>query len=288
MFGCYPTRIAEASILRAEFVVIFADILIQRICRGEVYSDLIDHKGNFSMTLIKGVRTLATAAALCAAGPAAAGGGQVLTGRATVIDGDTIVIHDQHIRLNGIDAPESRQRCLDSRSKEYRCGAESAEALATILSSSSPASCVFVSYDQYGRFVGNCRLANGTSVQELMVAAGHALDWPKHSGGQFASFQSTAEEERRGLWRGTFQYPWEWRLANMPRDLAKQAPVSGVARIGNQKCAIKGNISAKGDRIFHSPGQRDYGKIRITESRGERWFCSAEEALAAGWRAAVR
>ena len=49
-----------------------------------------------------------------------------------------------------------------------------------------------------------------------------------------------------------------------------------------------GNINAKGRRIFHVPGQEDYAATRIDRARGERWFCSAAEALAAGWTAAAR
>lgn len=63
-----------------------------------------------------------------------------------------------------------------------------------------------------------------------------------------------------------------------PRDQSQ----SGV------ECPIKGNINSKKERIYHVPGQRDYDKTIIDESKGERWFCTAEEARAAGWRAAMR
>ncbi|MEL6375430.1 MAG: thermonuclease family protein [Pseudomonadota bacterium] len=48
-------------------------------------------------------------------------------------------------------------------------------------------------------------------------------------------------------------------------------------------CAIKGNISPHG-RIYHPPWSRWYGRIRIELAKGERWFCSEAEALRAGWR----
>ena len=49
-------------------------------------------------------------------------------------------------------------------------------------------------------------------------------------------------------------------------------------------CDIKGNISTSGERIYHVPGQAYYAKTVITPAKGERWFCSEAEAVAAGWR----
>src|SRR5262249_5411177 len=48
----------------------------------------------------------------------------------------------------------------------------------------------------------------------------------------------------------------------------------------------KGNINASGERIYHLPGQRYYNATQIDTSKGERWFCSEEDAVAAGWRRA--
>lgn len=51
---------------------------------------------------------------------------------------------------------------------------------------------------------------------------------------------------------------------------------------------IKGNINSKGEKIYHCPGQRDYKKTVIDESKGERWFATEEEARNAGWRKSQR
>ena len=49
-------------------------------------------------------------------------------------------------------------------------------------------------------------------------------------------------------------------------------------------CRIKGNVSSRGERIYHPPGCRYYNSTIIDPARGERWFCSEAEAVAAGWR----
>ena len=53
---------------------------------------------------------------------------------------------------------------------------------------------------------------------------------------------------------------------------------------GASGCLIKGNINSQGDRIYHVPGSPNYDETQIDERRGERWFCTPEEARAAGWR----
>ncbi|WP_230989619.1 sunset domain-containing protein [Devosia faecipullorum] len=51
-----------------------------------------------------------------------------------------------------------------------------------------------------------------------------------------------------------------------------------------QTCNIKGNVSTRGERIYHVPGQKYYDETSIQSSHGERWFCTEAEARAAGWR----
>jgi endonuclease YncB( thermonuclease family) len=213
-----------------------------------------------------------------------------IVGRASVIDGDTIEIHGERIRFNGIDAPESAQLCSDSGGRMYRCGARSADALSTWLAASSPTSCKFVERDQYDRFVGNCSRADGASVQRWLVRNGHAMDWPRYSSGAFSKEQSAAKSEKIGIWQGAFQAPWEWRAAQREESNSSIVPLmssgtsAAVASEGSGACNIKGNISNKGERIYHVPGQKWYSRTKITMSKGERWFCSEQEARAAGWR----
>ncbi|WP_422034137.1 hypothetical protein [Reyranella sp.] len=60
-------------------------------------------------------------------------------------------------------------------------------------------------------------------------------------------------------------------------------PAAAQAPVG-QQCLIKGNVNGKGERIYHPPGCRYYNATAIDPKRGERWFCSEQEAVAAGWR----
>lgn len=205
-----------------------------------------------------------------------------LEGRASVIDGDTIEIGGQRIRFNGIDAPEGQQYCDDAKGSAYACGRKSASALSGFLAASRPTRCTFVSRDQYDRYVGDCTRADGRSVQAWLVENGHALDWPRYSGGAYVNQQDAAKQARRGVWQGDFLAPWDWRAVQRNIEPAV-APVP-LMQSGSADCNIKGNISNKGDRIYHVPGQKFYAKTKITEGKGERWFCSEAEARTAGWR----
>jgi endonuclease YncB( thermonuclease family) len=146
-----------------------------------------------------------------------------MTGVASVIDGDTIEIHGQRIRFNGIDAPESRQYCDDAKGFEYPCGRRSAEALDSFLAASRPVACIFVTWDRYHRFVADCRRADGASVAAWMVEHGQALDWPRYSNGAYAPQQAKAKAARLGLWVGKFEAPWDWRASHGDGGLHRRA-----------------------------------------------------------------
>ncbi len=80
-------------------------------------------------------------------------------------------------------------------------------------------------------------------------------------------------------------------------EAAKPVPKSGNLLASNEAprgqstqpstCAIKGNVNAKGERIYHLPGSRHYARVAMN-GPDERWFCSEPEAKAAGWRPAGR
>ncbi|MBZ9994140.1 thermonuclease family protein [Mesorhizobium sp. BH1-1-4] len=133
-----------------------------------------------------------------------------LVGIASVVDGDTIEIHGQRIRFNGIDAPESAQICSDASGRKYRCGQRASLALAELLKAHRPTSCVEVDRDRYSRIVAVCT-AGGIDIGEWVVKQGYALDWPKYSAGFYARAEREARTAKRGMWAGSFDKPWVWR-----------------------------------------------------------------------------
>jgi endonuclease YncB( thermonuclease family) len=200
-----------------------------------------------------------------------------IAGRASVIDGDTLEIHGQSIRIWGIDAPESAQPCL-IQGKPWRCGQKAALALSDQIGQQTVA-CVERDRDRYGRIVAKCLVA-AQDIGAWLVSNGWALDYADYSGGGYSGHESVAAAAKIGIWRGTFDKPWEWRRA-------KGSPAMDPNAAQGTACTIKGNISENG-KIYHLPSQHYYGRTRISPANGERWFCSEDEARAAGWRRAKR
>ena len=213
-----------------------------------------------------------------AIGLAAAAPSQV-TGPARVVDGDTFNVSVERVRLWGVDAPEGRQVCQNAQGEGYACGDVARDQLVGLIGVRA-VRCEVRDRDPYGRAVARC-LAGSTDLGEAMVRAGWAVDYVQFSRGAYASAELEARRARRGLWAGRFETPSTWRAEARQ---ARPAPASPP----QSDCVIKGNINAKGGRIFHVPGQEDYAATQIDPSKGERWFCSSKQATTAGWRPAVR
>ena len=217
---------------------------------------------------------------------------QSLSGRATVVDGDTLVIGDTRIRLNAIDAPETDQTCLDAKSRPFACGIVARDRLRQKIGEST-VSCTSEGEDRYGRTLGICRL-DSEDLNRWLVAEGLALSYVQYSD-QYSNVEEHARRNKKGLGAGAFTAPWDWRHRTPKTPLlgavATQADRTTLDSISPSAppvadCTIKGNVNRQGDRIYFLPGNSAYGKVRMDKGLGERWFCSEEEALSAGWRKA--
>jgi endonuclease YncB( thermonuclease family) len=199
-----------------------------------------------------------------------------VAGPADVIDGDTLAIAGQHIRLFGIDAPEAGQTCSATGGKPWPCGRVASEAMRR-LTRSEPVRCEGHETDRYSRLVARCWLGS-TDIAGAMVAKGLAWAFVRYTQ-SYVEAEAEARSSRVGIWQGRAEPPWEFRKHAGRR-------LTGGSEAPDPRCAIKGNISRTGKRIYHTPGQKDYGRTVIDTADGERWFCDEKEAAAAGWRKA--
>ena len=125
-----------------------------------------------------------------------------------VIDGDTLVLKGVRIRLHGIDAPELKQSCRISGT-DVACGQIARHALIGFVSGIG-IRCEHKDIDRYGRHVSRC-LAGDLDLSAAMVRTGFALAYRKYSNDYIAD-EKHAKALGRGVWKGSFVEPWDWRL----------------------------------------------------------------------------
>ncbi|MEX2127120.1 MAG: thermonuclease family protein [Xanthobacteraceae bacterium] len=129
---------------------------------------------------------------------------------ATAVDGDSLRVDGEETRLLGIDAPELFQTCRDERGREWPCGREAHAHLRTLVSRGT-VDCASSSKDCYGRALARCSAGDIADVGEAMVRRGYALDF---MGGGYQSTEAEARNAKRGIWRGEFERPADYRKRN--------------------------------------------------------------------------
>jgi len=198
----------------------------------------------------------------------------VVSGHVHVVDGDTIDIGGERVRLEGIDTPEQSQTCPRRWFGTWKCGRKATKALKKLIAGHK-VRCQGHSRGKYGRLIATC-FVNDRNINAQMVRDGYAWAFVKYSK-SYVREERLARSKRIGIWSGQkADPPWRYRSRRWAR--AQQVSPNG--------CAIKGNISRSGSKIYHAPWSPWYDKVIIDKNRGERWFCSEGEAKALGWRAA--
>jgi endonuclease YncB( thermonuclease family) len=231
----------------------------------------------------------------------------VLSGTVTrVIDGDTIEVQLSsgpiRVRLNSIDTPE----------RDQPWGSDAQAALAGRVNGRR-VELEPVTQDHYDRLVAVVFL-DSENINAWMVQQGDAWAYRAYlEDPSYCAWEAVARASGLGLWGlppGSRVAPWEWRAAGRGgtagfTDYSSETVASCVAAMRQRagasvqdgpvvrgplpalpqpgNCLIKGNISENG-RIYHLPGGRYYERTKIDEAKGERWFCTEDEARAAGWR----
>ena len=147
---------------------------------------------------------------------------QEIIGFPRVVDGDTIHIDKYKIRLEGIDAPEMRQKCKKEKLKissiigftfykNYNCGEVSKEYLEAKINRSMIKG-IYSSKDRYKRYLAKC-FKDKINLNRWMVRNGHAVAYSRYSK-EYILDEDYARENKLGMWQGKFLKPEKWRKLN--------------------------------------------------------------------------
>ena len=134
---------------------------------------------------------------------------QEIFGKVRIIDGDSIEINNNKIRLLGIDAFEKKQECFRKNGNNYKCGKDSISALSKIISD-QPIRCIAKKKDRYKRWLATCYIGD-LDINENMVLYGYAFSYMSK---KYKDAENEAKKVKAGAWSGKFNYPWEWRKSN--------------------------------------------------------------------------
>jgi endonuclease YncB( thermonuclease family) len=217
---------------------------------------------------------------------------------ATITDGDTLLLNGQSYRLDGVNAPETDQACLDEKGGVWPCGIEAREQLKKFVGKRD-VRCDGKQFDTVyrKRRIGMCWVEGETlSLNQWLVVSGWAVNREPYAKKRFKADEDDARDNARGLWKGCFAPPQSARRgsksttpllgAACDRDEAKVRgllfPVDLAMPAG---CSIKGKLAVRAQitehrGIYHLEGCRSYGRMK----RPDRWFCSEDEAQAEGFR----
>lgn len=204
-----------------------------------------------------------------------------------VIDGDTIGLENgEKLRYIGIDTPET----VDPR-KPVQCFGKEASAKNKELVEGKRVWLQkdVTDRDKYHRLLRYVYLGDPGKIETVFVnlelvkqGFAHSYSYPPDISRQdeFVAAEKEAQEKHLGLWSSC--------SVKAQSEIAPS--ISPIVMLPsneqNGSCVIKGNVGASGEKIYHLPGCGSYDKTAIDESRGEKWFCSESEAVAAGWRKA--
>ena len=219
---------------------------------------------------------------------------------ATVKDGATLQLAGVTYRLDGVDAPEFDQICVDDHADSWTCGVEARDQLAKLIGARG-VHCEDLGADKIipRRHAGLCSVdGETTSLNQLLVRQGFALNSEPSAKGYFKDEEIAARNDRRGLWRGCFVAPQEFRHGKKDGALLGAACRSDKDREIRQVlfpeepamppgCNIKAKLAVRARvtgnlGIYHLQGCRSYAPL----TKPDRWFCSEDDAQAAGFRRA--
>jgi endonuclease YncB( thermonuclease family) len=131
-----------------------------------------------------------------------------------VIDGDSLKRHQMRYRIHGIDAPELKQICW-IKDQPWSCGEASRDYLRKIQGREG-LFCIKVDEDRYRRDIVKCSVQTNDGIKDvgsIMVEEGYALAYRQYSK-EYIEEEKRAKDNKKGIWKSRFIYPWEWRRKN--------------------------------------------------------------------------
>jgi endonuclease YncB( thermonuclease family) len=219
---------------------------------------------------------------------------------AVIRDGDTVQLGDVTYRLDGADAPELDQVCIDDHADAYACGLDAREQL-TKLIAERVVHCDDLGPDKAfrNRHVGICRVdGEATTLNEQLVRLGVAVSVEPAAKLHLQEETASARTGNRGLWKGCFVAPQDFRMGkkdaallgascHADRDRQIRAVLFPEDLAMPPNCSIKGKLAVRARvtgnlGIYYLQGCRSYAG----QTRPDRWFCSEDDARAAGFRRA--
>lgn len=226
--------------------------------------------------------------------------GQSTAATAIVRDGSTLQVGNVTFRLDGIDVPTVDQPCIDEHADVWTCGIEARDQLAK-LTGGKQIRCDDLGPDPaYKKWrLGVCKIeGETTSLNQSLVRNGFALNAGASASGRFQTDEARAREDRRGLWKGCFAAPREFRMGKKDgallgaacradRDRQIREALFPEDLVMPASCNIKGKYAVRARvtgnlGIYHLQACRSYPGL----GNPDRWFCSEDDAQAAGFRRA--
>lgn len=134
----------------------------------------------------------------------------VIEGVANVIDGDSIKIDGNRIRFLSIDAPESKQKCLNKNDVEYFCGKMSTNFLKS-MADKKVVKCIYKKKDFYNRFLSYCSVGDKLLNLEMVKNGMAVIYGYKNAPQGFSEAESYAQDNKLGIWQGSFEPPKDYR-----------------------------------------------------------------------------
>ena len=198
-----------------------------------------------------------------------------------VVDGDTINVEIngkvESVRYIGIDTPET----VDPRKPVQCFGVEASKKNKELVEGKMVRLEKDITdrdkYNRLLRYVWVDDILINQKLTEDGFAKSYSYPPDIKYQDKFVAAEKKARENKLGLWTA---------CSSETNKTTATPPITQVSA-SDPSCAIKGNISASGEKIYHLQGCGSYTKTKIDESHGERWFCSEMEAQSASWRKAL-